>query len=393
MGVLRLLLALLVVYAHCGYPFGRVGVSAENAVQIFYMISGFYMTLVLRGKYATTDGSGVRTFYANRALRVFPAYFLIAGATLFLCLFGERLFGWEPQAARYVSRWFSEGLLDWPKLAWLALTQLSMAGLESFNFLTVSDAGTLLPTAGVSADRHELWRMLLVPQAWSLSVELYFYAVAPFIVKRGLKVLVGVALASFAVRVALWGLADLNADPWSYRFFPSELMFFMLGAIACHACSTGSARNAALLGRSTGAWALHGLLAALAVGAVLIGRADHPYDVGDVIASLATAGAFLVLPYLFAWTRNMRLDRLVGELSYPVYISHVLVIWIIGRGTYDVDALDFLCIALLTLLVGAAIYRWVDAPIDRLRHYRLRSAQAAQHGAYNRGCPGVASRA
>ena len=372
MGVLRLALALLVVYAHCVYPFGRFGVSGENAVEIFYMISGFYMTLVLRDRYAGPGGAGVRSFYANRALRIFPAYLLVAGVTLFLCFFGKAWFGWEPQAARYVAEWRQAGLLDAPKLLWLGFSQLSMVGLESFNFFTLSNQGELMLSAGVSADAHELWRLLLVPQAWSLSVELYFYALAPFIVTRGTRFIVGLAVASFALRVALWQWAGLNADPWSYRFFPSELMFFLLGAVACRIYAGRQDEGAQGVVHPY----LPLVLAVMAVVAVAIGRLDMDFGPGDIVAPLVTAAAFLALPTLFEKTRTNRIDRAVGELSYPVYIAHVLIIWVVGQGTYDSSRGAFLLTAVLVLAAAVALYRWVDRPIDRWRHARTARQRA-----------------
>jgi peptidoglycan/LPS O-acetylase OafA/YrhL len=366
LGVLRLSLALLVVYAHCVYPFGRVGISGENAVEIFYMISGFYMTLVLRDKYAAPGGAGVKAFYANRALRIFPAYLLVAATTLTLCLFGHALFGWEPQAARYFAEWRHAGLLDAPKLIWLGFSQLSMVGLETFNFFTVTSQGAVIPTAGVNADDHELWRLLLVPQAWSLSVELYFYALAPFVVTRRLRLVVGLAVTSFAVRVALWRLADLSSDPWSYRFFPSELMFFLLGSVACRIYADRLDTAA----RKRWPKYLATLLAIMAVEAVGIGRLGGTLGPGDAVAPLVTAGAFLALPSLFRRSKSSRIDRLIGELSYPVYISHVLVIWVVGAGSYDISRGAFVLIVVLVLASAAAIYRWVDLPVDRLRHAR-----------------------
>lgn len=366
MGVLRLLLALVVVYAHCVYPFGRIGISADNAVEIFYMISGFYMTLVLRDKYAAPGGEGLRAFYLNRALRLFPAYLLVAGVTLFLCLFGARLFGWAPQPAAYVANWHAAGLLDAPKFLWLALTQVSMLGLESFNFFNLTPGGDL-SLAGTAHDVLPPWRLLLVPQAWSLSVELYFYMVAPFLVTRGLRWIITVALASFIVRVAVWQLAGLNADPWSYRFFPSELMFFLLGAVAC--------RMYALRGGARAPrWYLAPLLACFAAAAVTIGRIGTGFHPGNLIAPLVTAAAFLALPYLFAQTKSNRIDRALGELSYPIYVSHVLVIWIVGHGSFEVSREGFLLAAVLVLMMAVAVYQCIDLPIDRWRH-----AWAARH--------------
>ena len=47
MGTLRLILALSVVYGHAGDFLGFNLVPGDTAVQAFYAVSGFYMTLVL----------------------------------------------------------------------------------------------------------------------------------------------------------------------------------------------------------------------------------------------------------------------------------------------------------------------------------------------------------
>ena len=44
MGVLRLFLALSVLFGHIGVP---LGISPIYAVQGFYIVSGFYMSLIL----------------------------------------------------------------------------------------------------------------------------------------------------------------------------------------------------------------------------------------------------------------------------------------------------------------------------------------------------------
>ena len=51
MGLIRTLLAISVVLAHSSPIFGIKLVGGQVAVQAFYMISGFYMTLVLNEKY------------------------------------------------------------------------------------------------------------------------------------------------------------------------------------------------------------------------------------------------------------------------------------------------------------------------------------------------------
>src|SRR5687767_13772537 len=94
MGIIRLLLALAVVVAH-----SPTAVTLHNwvlpggiAVQAFYIISGFYMALVLNEKY-TFPGS-TKLFYQQRYLRLAPMYwvtiFITVGACAFYSLVGNR---------------------------------------------------------------------------------------------------------------------------------------------------------------------------------------------------------------------------------------------------------------------------------------------------------------
>ena len=75
MGLLRLILALSVFIVHTGsfYGFNLVGFSV--AVQSFFVISGFYMSLILNEKY---KGPGsYYLFISNRFLRLLPAHWVV----------------------------------------------------------------------------------------------------------------------------------------------------------------------------------------------------------------------------------------------------------------------------------------------------------------------------
>ena len=55
MGILRTILALAVVVYHSYKLFGLRMCGGQVAVESFYMISGFYMALILNEKYKTKD--------------------------------------------------------------------------------------------------------------------------------------------------------------------------------------------------------------------------------------------------------------------------------------------------------------------------------------------------
>ena len=76
MGILRLLLAISVVLAHSSPLFGITSVGGALAVQAFYIISGFYMSLILNEKY-TGGNNSYYLFISNRLLRLYPIYWVV----------------------------------------------------------------------------------------------------------------------------------------------------------------------------------------------------------------------------------------------------------------------------------------------------------------------------
>lgn len=376
MGLLRFFLAFLVVYGHCGSPFGGTGLGAQNAVQAFYLISGFYMTLVLREKYGTEGRAGIQSFYLNRWLRLYPAYLAVLAGTLLFCLVSDLSGAASPPPEAYLAAWLENGLLDWKKVGALVASQFSMVGLDVFNLVTLTDQGAIVATAGASVDKYPLWRLLLVPQAWSLSIELYFYLLAPFLVTRGLRTVLWVGAASFLVRLVMWRAGGFYLDPWSYRFFPSELLFFLAGAIGYHVYARSTEFQAL---RLAGKLALYAGTGTLLAFSVWLGHLGQPQGLKSLLPPAFTVAVFVAIPALFRHTRQSGWDRLIGELSYPIYISHILVIWIVGGGNYRVGKAGFLLVSLLTIALSYTLYRWIDLPMDRFRHRTLSPSLVAEH--------------
>src|SRR5260370_42618312 len=88
MGFVRILLGISIVFSHAGKPFGYDMIPTKTAIQAFFIISGFYMALILNEKYASQKNS-YKLFITNRFLRIFPLYWFmllcIIGADFFRC--------------------------------------------------------------------------------------------------------------------------------------------------------------------------------------------------------------------------------------------------------------------------------------------------------------------
>ena len=71
MGILRVLLAISVVFIH---THGQVFVGGQEAVQLFYVISGYLISFVLL---EVKSYKKIQFFYLNRYLRLYPTYLLV----------------------------------------------------------------------------------------------------------------------------------------------------------------------------------------------------------------------------------------------------------------------------------------------------------------------------
>jgi len=294
LGFFRTLLAISVVFAHLSLG-EKFLVGGQNAVQLFYMVSGFLITYVLNNSY-----SDVRAFYFNRALRIFPIYWTVAIGIAFFHLIKHTgfysIFSQLPASADML----------------LGLSNIFLFGQDWVMFLGVKD-GTLTPVSNFFNSDVPLFRGLLISPAWSLGLELTFYVLAPFVVHHLWRMLVLFA-ASLLLRWYLVSIG-LDSDPWSYRFFPTELALFMAGALACR---YGIALYSKKYAKYATAFAVFCLIT------YPIWPIDDPWKSYVLIAT-----GLVLMPWLFLYQSNSSLDKKIGELSYPIYICHIPVFFII----------------------------------------------------------------
>jgi peptidoglycan/LPS O-acetylase OafA/YrhL len=204
MGLLRLFLALCVVVDHLR-PFDpRYVLDAGTAVHCFFVISGYYMAMILTEKYSGSPGR----YLLNRVLRIWPAYLTVVFTTVAILYVLLRFMGYLegpliPLLGMRVTP--SPGAQ-----AWLGLTQLSIFGQEWSAFQRIMPGGNLAWDMGMSAAVGvEVWKFNLVPQAWSLGIEEVFYLMAPWytrLSKWALGAILMVGLAVFALPTTI-GLA------------------------------------------------------------------------------------------------------------------------------------------------------------------------------------------
>ncbi|TFW33246.1 acyltransferase family protein [Massilia horti] len=358
MGFLRTFLAITVVFAHSPWNGGLMFVGGQNAVQLFYIVSGFLIAHVIRTNPVYGDPF---KFYLNRALRLYPIYLVVAVITL-----GARVL---------TSPKFFEFYHDIPTAAatMLVFSNLFLFGQDWLMFAGVSNNEVVFATDYRQSDCH-LYTGLLVPQAWTLGVELSFYAMAPFIL-RNRTLLLSLLAASLAIRCALIAWGPGANDPWTYRFFPAELSLFLFGALANQFLLPfwkkflASTKHDALP-----AWATVLLIASFASYFLI------PVD--ENIKRIAMYAIFLtLLPLAFLYQKASRLDKAIGELGYPIYIGHMLVTMSFGAWAVKHGISDPLVTTLgnVVFSVGFAyVLNWfVGSPMERIRE-NIKSTRKGQ---------------
>jgi peptidoglycan/LPS O-acetylase OafA/YrhL len=349
MGLIRTLLALSVVLAHSPWNHGFALVGGRNAVQLFYMISGFLIAHVLN---TNRNYANPMRFYINRGLRIYPTYYVVALLSLSLALLPHsqmRDFYREAGALASVL---------------VAAANVLLFGQDWAMFGAVHH-GSLSFTVDFRQSSPPLYTGLLVPQAWTLGLELTFYLLAPLLVRRDAALMTALVL-SLLVRAGLMALGIGTTDPWSYRFFPAELSLFLLGALA-HRFALPFWRRVLNDGR------LHFVPAAAVATMSLVIVVYSVLPLPESVKTVGLMGVFLAtLPLAFVYQSRSRIDKRLGDLSYPIYIGHFLMIEVVGAAWrvlhLPASAGGMTAVNVLTA-VGFAILlnRLLERPVERIR--------------------------
>lgn len=354
MGVFRFCLALSVAAFHLSAMGEHV---AMVAVFCFYAISGYLITRILCETY-TAPVQGVAGFALNRFLRLYPTYWTVALVGVGLALF-------LPAQTAHLH----PGIAI-PDTPGGGLANLFILGLANFAI----------------EPRNEPIR--LVPTAWSLSIELVYYALLALgIARRRLAVLVWWT-ASLALAVWLIARGDLRTAYFSL-WGPS--LCFATGALMHHLDAPGRARR--LLAAFPAARALPFLaLAAVCAGPYALGWAALPalslptLYLAPLVAALAIALLTEDREARVPESPAARWDRRIGDLSYPIFLSHWHVGVLVSAGLLGgagqgpwlfAASLPFILLAAVLLVAG------VEGPVRRLRG----TVRRWSHG---RGAPGRA---
>lgn len=364
MGILRVIYALIVFFSHTGWLRGFVIFPDPiKAVFSFFIISGFYMSFILNKKYVGNKSSYM-LFISNRFLRIYPIYWIV----LLLSILFSAVLIWLRIDSR-VDTGFSYYLRYYAFLLHKDVVMLPVAIASDVirnvtilihcgYFVRCADASRFLNTTGL---------------VWSLNYELLFYLIAPFLLRRKGLGRLGVIAGIFLMWYLLFHF-NLLRELSTAWIFVSALVFFVLGYISFILYEKLPLKKIPSI-------VLYAICLLFYVFAVLYFHVPLPHfqyrwiNITDYIYYLVIVSA---LPFLFQFSNLIRFDAFIGQLSYPIYISHALTnAVLLSTGIVKPNTQVYIYIALIcTIIFSLAVTYLLENPIDRYRQKRLAAVKS-----------------
>lgn len=318
-----------------------------TGVDLFFVLSGFLITGILYD--ARKKPGYYRDFYVRRALRIFPAFYLLMAIYL--------------------------GLTPFLHLHW------KVGHLFFLVYLGY-------PAALIWQDLQVISPFVAVVHLWSLCAEEQFYLVWPWLIAKAwnkrviLWMCAALSGCAILLRVTIIGL---HLDPsWAHGFLPCRMDSLALGAAL--AVLTRSPWHLRVQRWSTPVFVMAaGLM-------VLICAARHSVDLSDPL--IATAGysvisiayGALLLSCLMAnsWSSHLfslKVLRLFGRYSYGMYLYHLPLAAVLHplkntliartRSDFAGGAAYLITAIAVNLAVAAVSFHFFESPILNLKTWFL----------------------
>lgn len=334
MGFIRTLLALCVVNSHTSG--GVFGIGGREAVLLFYVISGFYMAMVLGRNYV--DASSNKRFYYARYTRLWLPYIpvLIITLCITVCIM---------DVDRFVSA-FSEAPLWVGLLA--VISNIFIVGQDLFYLFSYSSEGLSFLPYGEKG--HNGVNFLVNLPLFSVSIELYFYLLAPFFLRSkwgSLMLFLGGCMWFVGT-----GLLSMRGIGITYHAAPAAFMYFGLGAIAYHLSQTKGGHLDYAIGCFT-----------LLIAARLAKIVD-PWLLVFFVCSV---------PLLFSFTKSNKIDNFIGEFSFLVYIVHYPLLMLLLYTGMERGFGLFIATSLSSVLLSTVLFFSVERYVRAYRKKQFSS--------------------
>jgi peptidoglycan/LPS O-acetylase OafA/YrhL len=326
----------LVFFSHVG--FGDI-VPGGFGVSIFFLLSGFLITTLLRTEFAYQGRISLGNFYLRRVLRILPPLYMTLALAMVLTLIGKGrsaiplpgTFAQVLQVANYYQIWASD-----PRI---------------------------MPGSGV---------------LWSLAVEEHFYLIFPLLyiwmssrlpVRRQTVLLLALCAAALVWRCVLhfhFHADDIRTNFGTDTRFDSILLGCVFAIIANPVLH--DPLHEWLLGRMK--WLLP-LCVAVLLGTFLYRSESFRETLRYTLQGLALIPLFIAaIQYQKSWPvllLNLPFVRFLGVLSYSLYLCHAIILEGIASAWTANLAVRGGVSLVCAFCFASAVHYWIERPCTRIR--------------------------
>jgi len=287
---IRALAILIVIWGHAELP---LLIKGSTGVTIFFFLSGYLITSLLRVEADRRGGVSIKDFYLRRVFRIFPPLYIVLGVAVVLSLTGV-----------------------------IAAT-LSVGGVVSSatfwsNYFIIAEGREGLPGA-----MNALWS-LAVEEHYYLLFPLLYVAMRKWLPRRWHQVIL---LVAACVGIMVWRIYLVSTGAsWDRLYLSTDTRAdaILWGSVLAIACNPvyGEVRV------PRRAWLLTPVL--IASGAVFYLASRMPdalgMTVGYTVQSLALFGVFIPLivapQSIIGRVFNWKPVAYIGVISYSLYLVH-----------------------------------------------------------------------
>lgn len=325
-------IAILAVFA---YHYGHGGVHSTSTVvslfasicgvgwsgvELFFVLSGYLITGIL---FDTRNDPGYyKKFYARRALRIFPVYYLFAAVMFAIG-----------------SHW--------------------RIGHLSFLFYVGYPVALVIPSL-VAIPLH-------ITHLWSLCIEEQFYAIWPWIIAKEQNPIIACVVAGAVaplLRVAIWALG-WNQD-WSYAFLLCRTDALAVGAAIALLIRGGRKNSLQRWAPITFALAA-GILITIFVSRRTMSHYDPLVNTAGFSVIAILYGSLLMISLAHGRLFSLPILRVFGKYSYGMYLFHFPLTALFAPLKPLLSFGYVPACLLMNLGVAAASFHFFEQPIMRLK--------------------------
>jgi len=310
------------------------GIPGDLGVTLFFVLSGFLITSLLRREWRERESVSLRDFYLRRVLRIFPAYYAFLGGVAILMLASGR--SWPP----------GQG--------WAALVFMT----DYYDALVHDSSSS-------------------IAHLWSIGTEEKFYLLWPLafmILARKGRAFALYSLGFTVAAIAIWRSAGLlfldGTVEYAYHAFETRADSLVIGCLLSFALESKVGSRAAA---SVSAYWWMPLLTIVAIAVVRLPVSSanlFHYSAGFTVEAALAAVLIVQLMLLSAsWPwRWLELPgtRYLGRISYPLYLWHPIA-WFVGSALPIPPVLQVFAMVLGSIGLASASYYLVEKPFLRMK--------------------------